>query len=914
MDEECKGRGKIPSKEVPKHEITSETFEAIEVEFKAVMDGLGDQTKLVPFKVEYEKLFRVLTKSFQHELHLTQKCTELSSEINKNATAVKEALQLSQKDQSAIALLKHDTEKAWASVEECKRKEQFMSHTVDRLQEETNQLSDQLKKEQTRTLRQEEDLDHALREKHKLSSQRDGHLNQIDQLEQSKTYLQKENVSLEAKLEELDYRSIEKSKKLEQQQRDFDSAKEQLEANESSKTALRAKFNQKTKDNLDLQESATLATKKLDQLKKELRDTQCKMDKQTSECEELSQQTQQLSGTLESQKDKMISICNDLKKTRDELKTSQAAHRSIASDKSQLQRKYDSEHRNAVQLQQTANDAKATVHTTEIEIQSVRQQLDKSNRKEDQTLRDMETINREKHLLTKKSQRCEQKAKETEEENRQGEQLIVSLEKELLSARENAISTQKKWNLLEKLCEKHSNDLFNERSATKCADDTVRLRDIALQDAKKEICKWETKSSDQINTCKQLRAERGKISRQLIAAQEGTKKYHNQVSTLSIEIMSLRRELTSKDELLVKERLGMKQEEAQKEQASGEVCRTRQHLNEQEDMIQKQDLEIRKLNSMLTRMDEELLEQKKEYDQIVNERDVLGAQLIRRNDEIALLQERLKVQDAALKQGEIQYQERIDDIRQLSIKLQGLKREICTQQETPNQEDHASRDLAKTEKELLGEKIKVKALSEELENPLNVHRWRKLGGTDPAAFELVQKIEILQKRLIKKTEQAMEKDTIIQEQEKEFESLKRQVDRKPDTAVVGKLSICENEVREKERQMRAMAGELNMNQTQVSDNKKEIDRLNNELYEMKHKYFEQKKKEAMMKENELKWLAEASRIDIDMGDVESTAMEGMPLTSHRRLTQKPLRYVGGGFRAITNLNHSSHCNDGRLVR
>jgi hypothetical protein len=35
------------------------------------------------------------------------------------------------------------------------------------------------------------------------------------------------------------------------------------------------------------------------------------------------------------------------------------------------------------------------------------------------------------------------------------------------------------------------------------------------------------------------------------------------------------------------------------------------------------------------------------------------------------------------------------------------------------------------------EKLQVKALSEELENPLNYHRWRKLEGTDPETWELL---------------------------------------------------------------------------------------------------------------------------------------------------------------------------------
>jgi len=54
---------------------------------------------------------------------------------------------------------------------------------------------------------------------------------------------------------------------------------------------------------------------------------------------------------------------------------------------------------------------------------------------------------------------------------------------------------------------------------------------------------------------------------------------------------------------------------------------------------------------------------------------------------------------------------------------------------------------------VLQERTKVKALSEELENPLNVHRWRKLEGSDPSTYEMIQKIQTLQKRLITKTEE-----------------------------------------------------------------------------------------------------------------------------------------------------------------
>jgi len=40
-------------------------------------------------------------------------------------------------------------------------------------------------------------------------------------------------------------------------------------------------------------------------------------------------------------------------------------------------------------------------------------------------------------------------------------------------------------------------------------------------------------------------------------------------------------------------------------------------------------------------------------------------------------------------------------------------------------------ELHSLERDLLAEETKSKALTEELENPMNVHRWRKLEGTEP---------------------------------------------------------------------------------------------------------------------------------------------------------------------------------------
>ena len=57
------------------------------------------------------------------------------------------------------------------------------------------------------------------------------------------------------------------------------------------------------------------------------------------------------------------------------------------------------------------------------------------------------------------------------------------------------------------------------------------------------------------------------------------------------------------------------------------------------------------------------------------------------------------------------------------------------------------------QRELLQERTKVRALSEELETQMNVHRWRKLEGSDPNRYSMIQRTHKLQKQLIRKTEE-----------------------------------------------------------------------------------------------------------------------------------------------------------------
>jgi len=197
---------------------------------------------------------------------------------------------------------------------------------------------------------------------------------------------------------------------------------------------------------------------------------------------------------------------------------------------------------------------------------------------------------------------------------------------------------------------------------------------------------------------------------------------------------------------------------------------------------------------------------------------------------------------ATLSKGETQYKERLEDIRLLKIKVADLKRELVIANATAGATSELKKELVRLQRALLGEQTKVKALSEELENPMNVHRWRKLEGSDPATYEMIQKVQTLQRRLITKTEEVVERDMQIAEKDKLYAELKSMLARQPGPEVAEALAHYQHLVGERTRQLKALTSEMNMHVGQAAEYKYEIDRLTRQLLETKKGYYEAKAK------------------------------------------------------------------------
>merc|ERR1711934_1119827 len=117
--------------------------------------------------------------------------------------------------------------------------------------------------------------------------------------------------------------------------------------------------------------------------------------------------------------------------------------------------------------------------------------------------------------------------------------------------------------------------------------------------------------------------------------------------------------------------------EAQDEMQEADIQKLKNNLLEADNTCKSLQQEIKKLETIIEKGEREMERQRKELDEVINERDILGTQLIRRNEELALLYEKIKIQESTLKKGEIQYRNRLEEIKAQKEGIGQLKYDLC---------------------------------------------------------------------------------------------------------------------------------------------------------------------------------------------------------------------------------------------
>ncbi|RTG89664.1 uncharacterized protein DC041_0012048 [Schistosoma bovis] len=829
-----------------KSAVDDETYEALKCDFDEVLRELEGNKNLEKFKEGYEKLMRAFSKSHDNEKLLMRKCRELKSEIISSSAKVAQAANISSDDPNNVTNLKREIEQAWKMVDAAADRESKAHATIKDLKEEIANLSKLLERTDADAAGSES-LVELQRQKEKLLKERDEQITdnqklreQIEETRNRVAICQNELLEAQNKITELTVdlqnKNLEAQRELrkkERMEKDLKQVRSEVEAKMGEISSTSASV-EKLKQELRTKDEENRATKvSLEQANRHLQITEGKL----KDCQ----------AKLEQQIEVNESITAQMRSKTTEVKEK-------------------------LNLQHTCEQLHNEIHSYETQIELIHKTNELNKKACDELNHEKEIIN--KTLLKTTTQTIKQtnliKIHELSKQN---------LEQEIMNYRDEAL---KQRQIIYKLERERDHYIMDASELTKkilTNMDELKLREMQIFENKKKIAEYETKLKQQQNLYEAIRNDRNLYNKQLIHTQNELIELKKQLKLLIQQMNQLKNDITQRDMNLIKEKLEKNKIEKSNEQLLMNINQLKLQINENINYIELQKNEENKLIQLINDINNERNKEKINYNQLLNERDLLGSQLIRRNDELLLLYEKLKIQQSILNKGELQYNERINDINILKKEIKNLRHEKSILKINNKKLTDFKIEINRIEKNLLKEKIKAKALEDELQNPIN--------GSDPSTYEMIQKIQALQKRLISKTEEVVEKELLIQEKEKIYIELKHILARHPGPEVAEQLNIYQNMIRDKTKQMKAMTAEMNVYESQITEYKIEIEHLNRELQNVKKTYFKQKRRQQQMN---------TSSNDDDNNN-DNCTNQGNKLRKYQpHIKDSQSRFTGGGFK------------------
>ncbi|KAL1524555.1 hypothetical protein AB1Y20_019446 [Prymnesium parvum] len=849
--------------------IDAASFEALEQDFEHVLEELTHDPQLERFLLEYETLFRALKKSHESEKRLMKKCRELTSEITNTSNKVANATKLSIEDQSIIAQLRKDIEKTWGAVETSQEKEVQIKEQLAALRKEIEELRESVEQGAGSSVAQENRLRDLTAMREDVARDRDLHAQQVMQVRSEVTELQERLKVLEAEKAAAETAVIELTTGINNRKAEAEKEKRRKEAEEKKLKELKGVIDKKTADIRAKQQRVNNGLEDALKLEHQLREQKQNTDKTLKEADGLTSKVAKLQAEYDEQIKHNASLTNENTQRQLELKKKHGEIEHLQGEIARMQKLRDAALKRVASLEGQKMMSDRQKEEVKVSIQEVEADIEANRRERENERKIIDDLVRERDVLQKNLVKSVSSTSQQEDLLKINENTKRNLEMNIQSYRASAQSLARSIKKVKAEKEKYAEECSEAEARLRQAQDEVKSREITILQLQKRIAEGEAKMKQQQNLYEAVRSDRNLYSKSLIESQDEIAEMKRKFKIMTRQIDQLKEEIQSKDHAHAKEHFEHLKVDKEKESLREAL----KAVIEQEESEEAKELrfkaEVGKLNQIINEAESERMKQQKEYEIVVNERDILGTQLIKRNDELAQLYEKIKLQQCTLNQGERHYSERMQDISVLQKDTALLRSELVALKASVSSYDSLRGETFQMQKELLQERTKVRALSEELDNQMNVHRWRKLEGSDPNRYSMIQRTHKLQKALIRKTEEVAEKDALIQQKEKLYVELKAILARQPGPEVAEQLAIYQNNLAEKQKQLKSMMAELSLHRQQVSDLKMEQESINQRIAGVKKKYFSKKQRERRQFQDMMQVM------DDDISASMSSMMDGM---------------------------------------
>uniref|UniRef100_A0A6P7F183 Cilia- and flagella-associated protein 58-like n=1 Tax=Diabrotica virgifera virgifera TaxID=50390 RepID=A0A6P7F183_DIAVI len=815
-------------------------FPIVERDFNKTIANLEQNPEALPFTEDFNKLFEAFFQTYSRQKELETLAEDMTSDLTDKAHKIELSLKLADEDQRTIIELRRQIENAWKLADAAHAREQLAHEIIDNLRRQVENLNAEI--EFKNKMNQDTDETGEL-SKHKdgLERERDRLVNEVTQLttklQNAVTYQEE----LEKKNSEADMKINEIAGQLEDQTQETNRQKRFKEKLEGDIQDVKFKLDEKDIHIHELNETIKDLGKQIAVLHKDIKDWRYAHDKLSKELEATLMKLAKLTDEHNTSLFEVDAVKKALHEKSIDMKVLQDESTRYKNDLSKAQKARDLLEKRVLTIIKERDETTIDRNNLRQRIGIFEKEIEDFKKYIDEDKRTIETLGKEKDVLNKTIQRQQVVQKDHQKLIHIQEQSKKKLELELdlffiESGKHKKLITQ-----LERERDRLAEEQLDLTNTIQDQLEDIRQKKVFIFDLKKEASERDNKIRQQQNMYEAMRSDRNALQKlhQESTAEAGELK--KKLRLVSHQIEQLKENIGQKEKQLIKDESIVRKLTKEKEQLKIEVMTGLDQIRVLRTDNKELHEEEKRLHKTLANLNRTIKEQAKDLEQLMNERDVLGSQLVRRNDEIALLNEKIVILQATLTRGETHYELRLDDIRLLKLEIKRLRQEKGHISKTMASMVELRQEVFHLERDLTRSRLKCKALEQEVQNPLNIHRWRKLAGSDPEVLDLLQKIQILQKRLLQQGSLAVERERQLKQAERLYLNLRKVVARQPGPGIQEELCKTQRALKSRGNKLKCMVSELNMADFKANEYKSDLQRVTEELADLKKKYLAEKK-------------------------------------------------------------------------
>uniref|UniRef100_A0A8C6HG15 Coiled-coil domain containing 146 n=1 Tax=Mus spicilegus TaxID=10103 RepID=A0A8C6HG15_MUSSI len=321
-----------------------------------------------------------------------------------------------------------------------------------------------------------------------------------------------------------------------------------------------------------------------------------------------------------------------------------------------------------------------------------------------------------------------------------------------------------------------------------------------------------------------IRNERNKSVNLLHKAHQKVNEIKERLKMSLNELEILRNSAVSQERKLQNAMLKHSNNVTIKESMQNDVCKITAKLQEMKEKKEAQLTSMDRLASMITVIEEEMVQLRKKYEKAVQRRNESGVQLIEREEEVCIFYEKVNVQEKIKLHQDVEIRILEEKIRFLKLRIAEKQRQISVTRKLVPIKKSLDADLAVIQIQFSQCTDRIKDLEKLFVNPDSKGRVRFIKGKDLTEEEMIKKLDMLELQIAKREEKLLEKDFIYEQVSQLTNRLKGKTQAcKKDTLLLAKkMNSYQQKIKVVTQEMMALVAELSMKQALTIELQKEV--------------------------------------------------------------------------------------------